>query len=344
MTKRTLDTFFAPATPKKARVGYGSAGAQSPEQTVMEGQIDRNNAPSTIHKNYPFAIPQLPSEMRSALEYAPASDGQYINNRPKLDLVYYEPFIDRKVAKSLFDFLRRELFYYRVQYMIKRGSIETQINTPRFTSVFGVDETSGWGQRQDNDVGDLLETSSGRPVDSKKYSCPVRPIPECLECLRNATEAMTGEKFNFCLVNYYADGNDSISYHSDDERFLGKDPAIASFSLGDRRDFLMKPKSTTKPPSSESVSANPADTIEKPLKLALGPGDMVLMRGLTQANWLHSIPKRKGAKGPSGRINITFRRAMVKGGTENYYQYNVGTGKPYRWNDRSQAMEQLENL
>lgn len=70
---------------------------------------------------------------------------------------------------------------------------------------------------------------------------------------------------------------------------------------------------------------------EKPLKLPLASGDMILMRGKTQANWLHSIPKRKGGESDRGRINITFRKAMAKGGTENYYQYNVGNGGVWRW-------------
>lgn len=149
---------------------------------------------------------------------------------------------------------------------------------------------------------------------------------------------MTGEKFNFCLVNYYADGNDSISYHSDDERFLGAEPAIASFSLGDKRDFLMKPKPRPPPRTTESLGGAVKMEAEKPMKLALDPGDMVLMRGQTQANWLHSIPKRKGGQGDGGRINITFRRALVRGGTENYYQYNVGNGIVYQWNDERSKM------
>jgi alkylated DNA repair dioxygenase AlkB len=169
--------------------------------------------------------------------------------------------------------------------------------------------------------------------DKNYYKYPPRPIPRCLDDLRLSTEAATGCKFNFCLVNYYASGADSISYHSDDERFLGPLPAIASFSLGAKRDFLMKHKpiapDDNKPPPPETTS----------IKLPLSSGDMILMRGTTQANWLHSIPKRSGKnKNDGGRINITFRRALVKGGTENYYNYNVGIGPVYKWDDRSGEM------
>ena len=66
-----------------------------------------------------------------------------------------------------------------------------------------------------------------------------------------------------------------------------------------------------KPVAPNDNAPPPPET--KPIKLALASGDMVLMRGKTQANWLHSIPKRTGKNAEDGgRINITFRKAMVK--------------------------------
>lgn len=199
--------------------------------------------------------------------------------------------------------------------------------------MFGLDETS----RFDED-GFVVDAKTGVKVSDRLYDkYPPRPIPKCLDDLRKSTEAATDCKFNFCLVNYYASGSDSISFHSDDERFLGPDPAIASFSLGARRDFLMKHK----PIPAQNVEMPPSS---KPLKLPLGSGDMILMRGTTQSKWLHSIPKRTGRnQEDGGRINITFRRAMVKGGTENYYNYNVGTGSVYRWNNETREMTLWKN-
>ena len=159
-----------------------------------------------------------------------------------------------------------------------------------------------------------------------------------MDQLRKLTEIFTGSTYNFCLVNYYASGADSISYHSDDERFLGPDPAIASFSLGAKRDFLLKHKpAVLKPgyPATQETEGKPVGQ----LKLPLASGDMILMRGKTQANWLHSIPKRKGGEADKGRINITYRKAMVRGGTENYYQYNVGKGEVYKWDAKSKEMQ-----
>lgn len=264
-----------------------------------------------------------------------------MTDQPDLDLLYFEPYLPRSSARELFEFLRSSLPFYRVEYDIKRGGISTHIRTPRWTTVFGLDETSRFSPVTDADDGatDIVDAQTARKVVGDRYYAKYapRPIPACLDALRRSCEAAAGCAFNFCLVNYYAGGADSISYHSDDERFLGPDPAIASFSLGARRDFYMKHK----PPPKTQQDAAPAEA--KPLKLPLGSGDMILMRGSTQANWLHSIPKRSGKNAEDGgRINITFRRAMVKSGTENYYNYNVGTGPVYRWDAVNREMRQWE--
>ena len=141
-------------------------------------------------------------------------------------------------------------------------------------------------------------------------------------------------------MNYYANGTYSISYHSDDERFLGPNPSIASLSLGATRDFLMKHK----PMNPKEGEPAPEQNSKPPLKLALGSGDMVLMRGQTQANWLHSIPKRKGKGSQEGRINITFRKGVERYSTQNYYQYNVGQGKAWRWDGEKGEMKEWDGV
>ncbi|KAH7068575.1 hypothetical protein FB567DRAFT_457385 [Paraphoma chrysanthemicola] len=306
MKRGTIGEFFKPATAKKPK---------------YEASVRSSN-----HASYPFAIPHLPTPFSDQLGFAPEEEGKVMNDQLDLDMVYYQPYIPASMASGVFEFLRQELPFYRVQYTITRFGTPTQINTPRFTTVFGVDETSRFAED-----GSIVDAKTGKKVEANRYKCVPRPIPQCLDVLRTLTEGTTGETFNFCLVNYYADGKDSISYHSDDERFLGPNPAIASFSLGAKRDFLMKHK---------PIAPKEGSAIEEPkaIKLPLGSGDMVLMRGRTQSNWLHSIPKRAGAEAGKGRINITFRKAMVKGGTENYYQYNVGTGGVFKWDAKKEKM------
>lgn len=323
---RTLDSFFSPPPTKKPRNQPGAFpnGDETPE-TNSSHKDDNPRASVDIseHPTYPFALPYLPPEISDVLKFAPATEGRTINDQPDLDLVYYPPYVPKEIQRNLFEFLRSELFFYRVKYMIKRGPVETQINTPRFTTVFGLDVTA----RFDAD-GRIVDATTGKPITKDAYRCKPRPLPQCLDLLRTLTENATGCKFNFALVNYYASGNDSISFHSDDEKFLGVEPAIASFTLGAKRDFLLKHKPTPEGHLSET----------KAMKLPLGSGDMILMKGLTQSKWLHSIPKRKGGEADKGRINITFRRAMVRGGTENYYRYNVGEGEVYKWDASRREM------
>ncbi|KAF2400369.1 DNA repair family protein [Trichodelitschia bisporula] len=301
--KRTLDGFFKP---------------------IQSKQYQPSTQTPSDHRNYPFPIPHLPPALISELGFAPTAEGKVINDQPDLDLLYFQPYIPKEAQRELFRFLRANLPFYRVQYTIKRAGVDVLVNTPRYTSVFGIDPTSIFSPD-----GELLDAVSRVPVPKDRYMCRPRPLPACLDFLRTIVEGTTKHTYNFCLVNYYAGGEDSIAFHSDDERFLGKDPAIASLSLGARRDFFMKRKAAL--PGEESVEA-------EPFNLPLGSGDLILMRGPTQAKWLHSVPKRKGGESEKGRINITFRRAMAKGGTENYYQYNVGTGRVYRWNEEDQKM------
>lgn len=318
MSKRTIESFYKPITQNKK---------QKPDP-------DPDSIPSsyTNHPSYPHPIATLPASLSSSLASIRTSQPKTITNQPHLDLLYYRPLIPPSTARDLFHFLRRELPFYRVQYSIQRGGQPMQINTPRFTTVFGIDETGVFIPSSHDDDADSDPFRSLIPVDSKtqnaptKYQYTPRPIPPCLDALRKHVEAAIGDgsTYNFCLVNYYASGDDSISYHSDDERFLGLNPSIASISLGAQRDFLMRHKPSQ---AGESGISN------QPMKFSLASGDMIVMRGETQANWLHSIPKRKGGEVGKGRINITLRKAVVPGGTNNYYNYNVGTGGVYRWDE-----------
>lgn len=114
--------------------------------------------------------------------------------------------------------------------------------------------------------------------------------PELRE-LKNLVEQRTGLEFNSCLLNLYHSGEEGMSWHSDAEAELGKNPAIASVSLGAERKFALKHKT-----SKEKVSVE------------LGHGSLLLMKGETQKNWLHSLPKTKKIKDP--RINLTFRKII----------------------------------
>ena len=112
-----------------------------------------------------------------------------------------------------------------------------------------------------------------------------------LQILKQRIEDKTGELFNSCLLNLYHDGSEGMSWHSDAEKDLKKNGAIASISLGAERRFLFKHKITN----------------EK-VELFLENGSLLVMKGKTQENWLHRLPTTKKILTP--RINLTFR--MIK--------------------------------
>ncbi|KAI7703696.1 hypothetical protein KC353_g13948, partial [Hortaea werneckii] len=161
---RTLDAFFSPPASKKARTEDNQTASTS---TV--GTDDTSPSKLSKHPTYPFALPHLPVEISDLLNFVPASEGRVIkdqSNLPDLDVVCYEPYVPKDIQRDFFEFLRRELFFYRVKYTIKRGPTETQINTPRYTTVFGVDATSRFSED-----GEVVDTATGRPAPSGTYKC-----------------------------------------------------------------------------------------------------------------------------------------------------------------------------
>lgn len=114
------------------------------------------------------------------------------------------------------------------------------------------------------------------------------PFTPLLDEIRAEVEAATGHVFNSVLLNYYRNERDSMGMHSDDERELGPEPAIASVSFGATRTFILRHKRS-----------------KQTVKLDLTSGSMLLMAGPTQANWAHGINKSSTPCGP--RLNLTFR-------------------------------------
>ncbi|MET3130144.1 alkylated DNA repair dioxygenase AlkB [Oxalobacteraceae bacterium GrIS 1.11] len=127
---------------------------------------------------------------------------------------------------------------------------------------------------------------------SYRYSgmtlAPLPFTPLQLE-LKHAVEQASGHRYNSVLLNYYRDQRDGMGFHCDDERELGPQPVIASLSLGAPRTFILKHK-----------------RLPKTVKISLGHASLLLMAGMTQANWQHGIRKETTFCMP--RVNLTFRK------------------------------------
>ncbi|MFA6986599.1 MAG: alpha-ketoglutarate-dependent dioxygenase AlkB [Arenimonas sp.] len=120
-----------------------------------------------------------------------------------------------------------------------------------------------------------------------------RPWPPALLPVRDRLGAIAGVRFNSVLANLYRDGRDAMGWHSDDERELGPQPVIASISLGASRRFILKHRRQP----------------EGKLVLELPHGSLLLMRGDTQRNYRHALPRTRTV--PGARINLTFRQVLA---------------------------------
>ena len=110
---------------------------------------------------------------------------------------------------------------------------------------------------------------------------------ELLE-LKLKVEEISGESFNSCLMNLYHNGQEGVGWHSDGEKDLKKDGAIASLSFGAERKFAFK-------------NRNDKTTVE----LFLEHGSLMVMKDTTQKNWWHRLPPSTRVTNP--RVNLTFR-------------------------------------
>lgn len=139
----------------------------------------------------------------------------------------------------------------------------------------------------------------GDPGARYRYSGTLfepQPWPRVLSPLRTRLCEDLGVDFNSVLANRYRDGRDAMGWHRDDEPELGRQPVIASVSLGAVRRFVLK---SVRTPS-------------RRLALDLPHGSLLVMRGDTQRLYRHALPRT--AKPVGERINLTFRRIVQ--GTE----------------------------
>ena len=130
------------------------------------------------------------------------------------------------------------------------------------------------------------------PSISYRYASKTKiglPWTSTLITIKNRIESITKESYNACLLNLYHNGEESMGWHSDNEKEIITNSSIASLSLGANRKFSFKHKL-----SKETVS------------IELEDGSLLEMKGSVQAQWWHALPKSK--KVTDARINLTFRQ------------------------------------
>jgi alkylated DNA repair dioxygenase AlkB len=168
-----------------------------------------------------------------------------------MSLTYYPHFLSHADSTQLFTKLRQSISWQQEQYQM----FGKQIPSPRLVAWYGDKEAA------------------------YRYSGilhqPNHWLPELLS-IKEIIEQKFNLQFNSVLVNLYRNESDSMGYHSDNEIELGKNPTIASLSLGVTRKFNLKHK------KNKSLH-----------KMTLTEGSLLIMSGDTQNHWHHTYQSKR---------------------------------------------------
>ncbi|SMC78229.1 alpha-ketoglutarate-dependent dioxygenase AlkB family protein [Cellulophaga tyrosinoxydans] len=185
-------------------------------------------------------------------------------NLPDSDIIYYPKFLNDGEASEYFEVIKKNTPWQQDNITVY-GKKYAQ---PRLTALFG---------------------NNGKPYSYSNITMQPHEFTEELLAIGSRIETITNINFTTCLLNLYRDGKDSNGWHADNEKELGKNPIIASVTLGQERFFHLKHRTNKNLKS----------------KILLQHGSLLVMQGETQHQWLHQIPKT--AKPIGERINLTFR-------------------------------------
>ena len=208
---------------------------------------------------------------------APQIKQIFESNKDHFNVHYDSAFLTQKNANLVFKVLEKSLeFNSDKDSMVRiRGKY---IKIPRKQVAYGEPGVSF--------------VFSGNKVLAKNWNNDDN-VSKILKKIKGDVEKTTNHKYNFVLINRYADGKDYIGFHSDDEKGFVKNAPIAGISLGAERDIAFKAKKFI-----------PTE-IQNNTQIILDHGSMYVMYHPTNLYWKHAIPKRAQVKKP--RISLTFR-------------------------------------
>lgn len=184
---------------------------------------------------------------------------------PDAEIEFYPYFFNGSESQIFMAILKNEIAWQQD----KMSMYGKEVNLPRLTAWYG-----------ENDKNYSFSGITLKPL----YWTGI------LLQIKKAIETVETTNFNSVLLNLYRNGQDSINWHTDAEKELGKNPIIASVSFGETRKFQLKHRYN-----------KDLDNVN----IDLLNGSLLIMKGETQHFWLHQIPKTTKVIGE--RINLTFR-------------------------------------
>jgi alkylated DNA repair dioxygenase AlkB len=185
-------------------------------------------------------------------------------NLPDATFIYYPNFLNQEKAGLYFEKLLQETPWQQDDITI----FGKKIAQPRLTALYG---------------------NLGKPYSYSGITMHPIAWNPLVWLLKEEVETIAQHSFTSVLLNLYRNEKDSNGWHADNEKELGRNPTIASLSLGETRKFQIK------------------HTTNKNIKcdILLEHGSLLLMKEGTQVHYKHQLPKATQPK--NARINLTFR-------------------------------------
>ena len=109
--------------------------------------------------------------------------------------------------------------------------------------------------------------------------------------------------FDGVSLAQYRNERDSVGFHRDRELRWLDDTVIGVLTLGAHRPWLMKPITGRR----ERSKTRPGDAVD----LSPHGGDLLVMGGRSQADWLHAVPKVRGRV--TSRVSAQWRWTSKRG-------------------------------
>lgn len=146
-------------------------------------------------------------------------------------------------------------------------------------------ELTGWEQRR--------RWMYNREVDEPRLTHEYRDLATAPRFLVDVTATLSdycGVPYDGLWMNWYRDHRDSTSWHADRPANVPETAIVPVLSLGATRRFLIRPNA-----GGRSQTFIPVG------------GDVLIMRGRCQRDWLHSVPKQQSPAGPRMSVNFSSR-------------------------------------
>ncbi|KAI9887558.1 MAG: hypothetical protein M1823_000649 [Watsoniomyces obsoletus] len=219
---------------------------------------------------------------------------------------------DSKIVHHLLSSPLRDQAYERLQEEVRfRSMYHRGGEVPRLVAV----------------QGEVAEDGSipvyRHPADE---SPPLSAFSPIVSKMREEVQKILGHPVNHVLIQFYRDGQDYISEHSDKTLDIARGSSIANVSIGAQRTMVLRTKKSIQGDSAPTVGEdNPRDEVgqtgttrpRKVQRIIMPHNSIFILGPQTNAKWLHGIRQdRRAADDKSSeersygasRISLTFRQ------------------------------------